>query len=237
MICKSCKNKAEGKFCSNCGQKTNTHRLSFKHFVEHDLIHGVLHLDRGLIFTMKEIIINPTKVAVNYIQGKRKPYYNFFYLLLLISGVFLLFSSSIENLVGDPDQQLQTQLKNIKVYLFIYIPFYALASFLLLKKIEYNFIEHCIIAVVVTLAICCFNLFGIGLIALILYINPSWSLIISIIGILYSVVMIAYPIWIYYTIGKNHYPFWNLLLRIFGIIVIAQTLIAAIIKAMTLPKI
>ena len=100
MICKNCGENTigKGKYCHGCGQKSRTHRLTFKHFIEHDIIHGVLHLDRGLPLTLKEIFTRPGGVAMDYIEGKRKKYYNFFYLLLLIIGVVSILLTSFSNI-------------------------------------------------------------------------------------------------------------------------------------------
>ncbi|WP_071840008.1 DUF3667 domain-containing protein [Sediminibacterium salmoneum] len=76
--CLNCESQTIGKYCHNCGQKTDTKRLDFIHFISHDLIHGVFHFDKGLPLTVKELIVRPGKVARNYIQGKRISYYNFF---------------------------------------------------------------------------------------------------------------------------------------------------------------
>ena len=42
-----------------------------KHFVMHDLLHGVWHLEKGILFTLKETIIRPGQAALDYIKGKR----------------------------------------------------------------------------------------------------------------------------------------------------------------------
>lgn len=39
--CLNCDNIISEKFCTNCGQNTNTHRIMFKHFILHDILLGV----------------------------------------------------------------------------------------------------------------------------------------------------------------------------------------------------
>src|SRR4051812_15937136 len=53
-VCLNCGYEVINNFCSNCGQSTATHRLSIGHFVVHDLIHSIWHVDRGIFFTLKE---------------------------------------------------------------------------------------------------------------------------------------------------------------------------------------
>lgn len=238
MICKNCGDNISGNFCQNCGQKSNTHRLDFKHFMEHDIIHGVLHLDKGLLFTLKEILKKPAQVALDYINGKRKPYYNFFYILLLISGLFILLTSFLEGKFEKLDTTDQeaflTQLKYIKIYLFTYVPFYAASAWLLLRKLNYNFLEHCIIAVVATVSLCIVNLSGLGLMALLNWIGLESNMALTAINLISSIVMLFYPIWTYYGVAKSKYKKWNLFLRIALIIIIAQLLIALFVKILTI---
>ena len=85
--CLNCNFDVDNKFCPSCGQKTDTHRIVMKHFVMHDLLHGVWHLEKGILFTLKETIIRPGQAALDYINGKRVRYYNVFYLALLVIGL------------------------------------------------------------------------------------------------------------------------------------------------------
>lgn len=69
--CLNCATEVSRNYCSNWGQSSHTHRLSLQHFVAHDVIHGVLHLDKGLIFTIKKVMTRPGYAAMEYIAGKR----------------------------------------------------------------------------------------------------------------------------------------------------------------------
>ena len=85
--CLNCGKELTDKYCSGCGQKADTHRITFKNFLFHDLLHGNFHIERGILFAAKEALIRPGKAALDYISGKRKRYYNVFYLILLTFGV------------------------------------------------------------------------------------------------------------------------------------------------------
>jgi hypothetical protein len=74
-------------FCPKCGQKTTARRYSLKHFVEHDLIHGICHVDNGILFTIRELFTRPGHSIREFINGKRVGYFNFVTLLLLILGI------------------------------------------------------------------------------------------------------------------------------------------------------
>ena len=55
--CLNCTAATISKFCSNCGQKTEIHRITLKHFLFHDILHGVWHMEKGIFFTTKEVVI------------------------------------------------------------------------------------------------------------------------------------------------------------------------------------
>lgn len=70
IVCKNCSNEVSGNFCSNCGQRTNTHKLNM-HFVLHDLQHGLFHFDKGILYTAKELLTRPGHTIREYLEGKR----------------------------------------------------------------------------------------------------------------------------------------------------------------------
>ena len=86
--CLNCEKEVTDKYCSGCGQKTDTHRISFKNFILHDILHGTFHIEKGILFTAKEALLRPGKAALDYIEGKRIKYYNVFYLVLITIGSY-----------------------------------------------------------------------------------------------------------------------------------------------------
>ena len=154
-ICLNCEVPIAGKFCANCGQKTDTHRITFKHFIFHDIIHGVWHIEKGIIFTLKEALLRPGKAAIDYISGKRIKYYNIFYLILIFVGLSIVIEDKIEALdkafgitiLDESDQEFGVFLQLYsKLMIISFVPIFALLGFVLFKKTKYNFSEHCIIA-------------------------------------------------------------------------------------------
>ncbi|WP_366521601.1 DUF3667 domain-containing protein [Flavobacterium sp.] len=161
--CINCDTEIIGKFCHNCSQKSNTQRLDIKHFIQHDIIHGAFHLDKGLPFTLKEIILRPATVAQNYIQGKRVRYYNFFYLTLIIIGFTLLLQSFMEEPSfknNNPTylKSLNFARENIKFILLSFIPFFAISSKIVYHRVKFNFAEHSIIASICLIYFLLYNL-------------------------------------------------------------------------------
>jgi hypothetical protein len=74
--CLNCEENLEisAKFCPQCGQKTDTHRLTIGHIV-HDSVHAITHADKGIFHLLKDLAVRPGVVAREYIGGKRKKYF------------------------------------------------------------------------------------------------------------------------------------------------------------------
>lgn len=77
------------RFCHQCGQKTDTHRINL-HFLIHELQHGVFHVDSGILFTIRELFTRPGHSIREYIDGKRKPHFPPFTLVVILGSVCAL---------------------------------------------------------------------------------------------------------------------------------------------------
>ncbi|MFZ3274830.1 MAG: DUF3667 domain-containing protein [Lutibacter sp.] len=82
----------EENFCSCCGQKNTTGRLSFNNFMN-SLFSGFFSYDSRFWRTFIPLLIKPGKVAKEYILGKREKYVNPFQLYLQVSILFFLILS------------------------------------------------------------------------------------------------------------------------------------------------
>lgn len=215
--CLNCYHETKGKFCQNCGQKTDTHRIALGHFLTHDLMHGVWHLEKGILFTIKEIFVRPGQAALDYIKGKRIRYYNVFYLSLLLIGLNILashFFNSIHPQTEETNKDSAAILlfleKNVKIILLCVVPVIALNAMLVFRRLRLNFAEHLILGG--------FNLAGmlvinVGLIFfsfLNTYDTPD------IFGILEAVSFFAcilFPLWVYFNATKGLHKLGGFLWR------------------------
>jgi hypothetical protein len=84
-VCKNCGNSFAGNYCSNCGQKAGTFRITF-HELFHHIPHAVFHIDHGFFYTVKELAWRSGHSIREYLQGKRKYHFNPFLMLLLVGG-------------------------------------------------------------------------------------------------------------------------------------------------------
>jgi len=172
-ICLNCEHPTSGKFCSDCGQKTDTNRITFKHFIFHDILHGVWHFEKGILFTLKEAMIRPGQAALDYIAGKRIRYYNVFYFILLLIGLGIF----IEHLYAEAQLQYSSYTEpdteapsatiamdfienHIKFFMLLAIPVFSLNTYLLFNKRKFNYSEHIIIFGMLFLGIIVIGLIG-----------------------------------------------------------------------------
>lgn len=149
--CLNCKKPVKENFCANCGQKTTVHRYSLIHFVEHDLIHGIFHVDTGIIFTIRELFSRPGHSVREFINGKRVGYFSFVTLLLVIVGISHLLGEyaqiKISDLMPENSKGAMNELQELtnkypKATLLLTIPFYSFFSFLWFRKSKLNLTEH-----------------------------------------------------------------------------------------------
>ena len=58
------------KFCPDCGQPTPAHRIDW-HFLGHELEHSVLHMDRGILYSLRELMRRPGPLIRASLEGRR----------------------------------------------------------------------------------------------------------------------------------------------------------------------
>lgn len=173
--CLNCEKVLTDAFCSGCGQKADTHRITFKNFLFHDLLHGTFHVDKGMWFTAKQSLIRPGKAALDYISGKRKRYYNVFYLILIVYAltVFFIHFSDVFDSSPKPEVVPEKEYFNeasrkmdeiifqkIKMFVLLFVPIAALTALVLFRRKKLNFSEHCIISGMILLGMLLLNLMG-----------------------------------------------------------------------------
>jgi hypothetical protein len=218
--CLNCNFGVDNKFCPSCGQKTDTHRIVMKHFVMHDLLHGVWHLEKGILFTLKETIIRPGQAALDYIKGKRVRYYNVFYLALLVIGLNILLLHFKETQVEKTVEVLKNEKstfndfisKYSKIILFCIVPIFSLNAKLIFKRLKLNIAEHFILAGITLLGLLISSSFLFVFSILDLKFNNFIFSILKVIAVLF---IFLFPGWSYFNAAKNLYKTWGFSWRIF----------------------
>jgi hypothetical protein len=90
MNCKNCNNEVDHNFCPNCGQPSKLKRID-GHYVTHEIEH-ILHFERGILFTVKELFINPGQNIRDYISENRSR--------LVKPVIFIIITSLIYTLIS-----------------------------------------------------------------------------------------------------------------------------------------
>jgi hypothetical protein len=212
--CLNCETELQGKFCHQCGQKASTHRMSFSTFIKHDLLHGVLHLDKGILYTLKNLILQPGYAAAGFIKGKRVVHYNIFALFIIVIAVKTIIDAqfspgevfnSFESNKKASDETLNEIIKHYyKLFYLLSVPLLSLFSYIFFRQIKYNFIEHIVFN--------CFFLTG----------SLFYFLVFSVLSELITLEFISFlsPIFIgiylyicFYQITKSVYKWYSLLIR------------------------
>lgn len=222
--CLNCNAKILDKFCSKCGQKTDTHRITLKHFLFHDILHGVWHFEKGILFTIKEALTRPGQAALDYIAGKRIKYYNVFYLILILIGlnIFLsnhydqmahtYFGTVLEPVTNAKGKAIDDFIKNnSKLIIFSFVPLFAINSSILFRRKKLNISEHFIIAGMTYLGVLLFvtTIEILAFLEFIKYINVLTDYI----NLILVTGMFFYVIYSYYGSFKNEYSKFSYSLR------------------------
>ncbi len=149
MNCKNCNKAVDSKYCPDCGQAIKLHRID-GHYIIHEIEH-VLHFEKGILYTVKELLINPGKNVRNFINENR--------VRLVKPIIFIIITSLIYSLVNHffhiedgylkiDEVKLSTTGKIFKwvqdhygyanIIMGIFIAFWTKLFF---KKYSYNFFE------------------------------------------------------------------------------------------------
>lgn len=163
--CLNCQTNFTGNYCPNCAQRASTRRYSWSYVFSKDFIAENFNFDRGFLLTLLHLSYRPGHLVNEYLQGKRKKYFNAIGLLLVLLAVEAILWSIAQNSVadvlaesvrdqlnaGNPDFNLEIATEDIefmlasqKIIFLGAVPAAALFSWLILKRMGYNFLEHSI---------------------------------------------------------------------------------------------
>lgn len=152
ILCKNCGNVFEGNFCNNCGQAANTHSINTA-FIAHDIQHGLLHYDGGLLYSAKKLFTKPGYTISDYIQGKRIKHYKPISMVIVVASLYGLLYHLLginafegqESDIFDYEKFNEWMGHNYGFVVLATIPLYAISSYIVFKKQGYNFTEHIIL--------------------------------------------------------------------------------------------
>lgn len=172
--CKNCNQKFKGNFCNNCGQSAHSHELSIAYFW-HEIQHGILHVDKGILFTTKELFTRPGYAIKDYISGKRVSHFKPFAYIFILSSLYAVLAhflkmeillQGLSNGIGQSIKistedaadvsKVKEVIQNIYSFLtwikehypytnVLSLPVFSLASYIAFYKNGFNYFEHLIL--------------------------------------------------------------------------------------------
>ncbi len=147
--CKNCNQEVSGKFCSNCGQPTEIKRLS-KNYIVHEIEH-VLHLEKGILYTIRELLLKPGATVRYFIKENRSRLVKPIIFIIVTSLIYTIVNSffkieeqyiemkGMENSsIGTMFSWMQNHYGYANIVLGVFIAYWLKIFF---KKYEYNFFE------------------------------------------------------------------------------------------------
>ncbi|WP_343586885.1 DUF3667 domain-containing protein [Flavobacterium sp.] len=148
IICKNCHQIFKGHYCNNCGQAAETHKIN-AHFLWHDIQHGLLHFDKGILYSLKQLFTRPGHSIREFIEGKRVHHFKPLSLVVVLATLYgLLYhyfhintfeGAKTSNIDSDYiNEWFATHFSWVTVGS---IPIYTIGTYLVFRKQGYNFVE------------------------------------------------------------------------------------------------
>lgn len=157
QTCKNCGASVQKNYCSDCGQSTSAGRIN-SHYLWHEVQHSILHVDRGIFYTIKELILRPGITIKGYLDGKRVNHFKPFAFVIILGTIYGFIAHFFKVYPESellPDLGPESTESGRKVMEWVYghyslvmlglIPFTALASYWVFRKKGYNYSEYLVI--------------------------------------------------------------------------------------------
>jgi len=147
--CSNCNNELTGKYCSNCGQAVTVKRID-GHYIVHEIEH-VLHFERGILYTIRELLIRPGQNIRNFIDKNRSRLVKPIIFIIVTSLIYTLISHyfhieegyiKLDDTKGSATNAIDNWIQNhygyANIISGIFIAFWLKIFF---RKYDYNFFE------------------------------------------------------------------------------------------------
>jgi Protein of unknown function (DUF3667) len=69
--CVGCGAVVTGRYCADCGEHTEPHDYSMKHFVE-EVLETTAHIDGRVFASFRSLLARPGELATDFLAGRRK---------------------------------------------------------------------------------------------------------------------------------------------------------------------
>lgn len=153
--CLNCGTELPLNFCSNCGQKKYK-RIDRKYIWE-EVQYSTVHMNKGFLYSIKNILKNPGKTARIFIDGNRVNHYKPIALSFILAGISSFISFKLIGLMEVMKDGMETTdfaktpifeeyLNFLQTYntflILLMIPLFALFTRWAFKSWGHNYYEH-----------------------------------------------------------------------------------------------
>ncbi|MES2829849.1 MAG: DUF3667 domain-containing protein [Bacteroidota bacterium] len=170
-LCKHCQNELTGPYCSQCGHNANPKRID-RHYIQHEIEH-VLHFEKGILVTIKELVTEPGRNVRDYLKEDRSKLVKPIIFIIVASLIYSLINHFFHiedgymNYQGDKNSAttkimawVQNHYGYANIIMGVFIAFWLKVFF---RRYDYNFFELLILlCFVVGMAMLIFSLFALA---------------------------------------------------------------------------
>lgn len=149
MNCRNCNSAMSDNYCSHCGHPAQLKRID-GHYIQHEITH-VLHFEKGIFYTIKELMLRPGDSVRAFIAENRsrlvKPIvfvivtsliYTIVNQFFHIEDVYIKYEDSQGNSVNAINKWTQSHYGYTNIIMGIFIAWWLKLFF---RKLNYNFYE------------------------------------------------------------------------------------------------
>jgi hypothetical protein len=147
--CRNCNTPIDGNFCGNCGQPRVLKRVD-SHYVVHEITH-ILHFEKGIFYTIKELVLRPGKNIREFITDDRGRLVKPILFIIVTSFIYSLINNFFHIEQGYIELSGMENTATAKIFQWmehyygytniitgVFIAFWLKLFF---KKYDYNFFE------------------------------------------------------------------------------------------------
>lgn len=152
MTCISCDKKHNENYCPRCGEKSDTLKITFS-TIFNGAFSTLTNMDKGFLYNLKWLLLDPKKITIDYIRGKRKSIFNPISFLVISITLYIITETVFKAPSDLPPQSIDSvkslgaaigriciQLLRLK-YFILLTPFVLASSIHLIFK-KYNYWEN-----------------------------------------------------------------------------------------------
>lgn len=162
-LCTNCGSPVVGQFCSQCGQKANVKRITWREGWN-DFWARIYGFDGMFPRTLRDLTIRPGHATREFLNGNRVKYYGpvgyFFFIISLYVLVMSMLEIDPHEVIramgadytkpGTGQAQFNSQMvtwmnNNQRLVSFLMIPFYVLGAKLFFRREKLNYLEHSVL--------------------------------------------------------------------------------------------